>query len=97
MPLCVTLSTVASLDLPIVDATLAEEACPGARVTIALNREGRVCALHHSRGVVAGAALGQMLAAAQSLARQLFATLDALLQRDLALAKNKSHRAAPAF
>ena len=66
-----------------VDASLEEEMCMAARLSVAINKAGRVCAIQ--KGGVGGfdtAVLGQMIRGAANIAKVLLDQVDVALLRE---------------
>jgi len=59
----------------------AEESCPGSRVTVAVNRRGQLCAVHHGRGLLHASSYAETLGTAERLGKDLFAEYDRLLSK----------------
>eukprot|EP00735_Rhodelphis_limneticus_P014249 TRINITY_DN8254_c0_g1::TRINITY_DN8254_c0_g1_i1::g.10267::m.10267 TRINITY_DN8254_c0_g1::TRINITY_DN8254_c0_g1_i1::g.10267 ORF type:complete len:281 (+),score=36.90,sp/Q15024/EXOS7_HUMAN/41.96/2e-73,RNase_PH/PF01138.16/1.4e-19,RNase_PH/PF01138.16/4.5e+03,RNase_PH_C/PF03725.10/5.9e-10 TRINITY_DN8254_c0_g1_i1:71-913(+) len=80
VPLCVTLCQIGSKY--VVDCTLDEEACMSAGVSVAVNGDGNICALHKvGAGSLDPAAIPAMTAAARKVGLSLLKNLDAALTR----------------
>lgn len=77
-PVCVTLSKLGRR--LIVDASLAEEACASAALSVFVNRAGRVCGMHkHGPSGIDAATMFSAVQAACRATADLFQTLDAAL------------------
>eukprot|EP00741_Cyanophora_paradoxa_P024045 tig00021721_g23220.t1 len=85
VPLCVTLHRIGSRY--VADATREEEACSTARVTVGVDGEGQVCAMHKlGAGALDPASLEGMLQTARRLGAALIKALDACLAAERRLA-----------
>lgn len=78
VPICVTLTKIGSSF--VVDATLEEELCMKARLTVGINKKGNICSMHKGGpGGVFPSSIEEMLQAARKVGLQLLSHLDQLL------------------